>query len=71
MQILQNDQERSVYNDAYTEAYRSEYNDTYSDLIGKGEEEKEARYIADDNAKFVAKSTAEDAVKDWRRENWR
>ena len=84
MNVMTNE-ERVVYEQAYTEAYDREYQEeydrlfeeNYQELMDSGIEPDEARRcahsnvikIATDNASSTAKDIAQDVLSEWRAEN--
>lgn len=62
-----NNQEEKIWQEAYDKAATEIYEAEYQRLIDDGVEEKEARYIARDNADFRAKDIAYSEVSDYRR----
>lgn len=63
-----NNQEEKIWQEAYDKAATEIYEAEYQRLIDDGVEEKEARYIARDNADFRAKDIAYSEVSDYRRD---
>ena len=62
-----NNQEEKIWQEAYDKAATEIYEAEYQRLIDDGVDEKEARYIARDNADFRAKDIAYSAVSDYRK----
>jgi len=66
--MITNKQERKIWQDAYDETYRREYKYFYYQFVLCGDDEREARYIADDNARLHAKDIADMELKKYRSE---
>ena len=58
--------ETKIFQKAYDKAYEKKYEKIYGKLIAKGEDPKEARDIAHNEAKDIAEAKAEEAVSEYR-----
>ena len=64
--MITDPKEQAIYQKAYDKAHKKTYHAEYNRLVAGGEDVKEARTIARDNAHYAARDAAEAEVSEAR-----